>query len=52
MFLGLDAANQTLILKEIVHFGLKLVQGISTIQAKRDSNNEDALDLTPPVMPF
>ncbi len=28
MFLGLDAANQTSILKEIVHFGLKLVRYI------------------------
>jgi hypothetical protein len=52
MFLGLDAVDQTLILKEIPHFGLKLVQGISTIQAERDSNNEAALDLTLPVMLF
>jgi hypothetical protein len=52
MFLGLDAADQTLILKEIAHFGLKLVQGISAIQVERDSNNEAALDLAPPVMPF
>jgi hypothetical protein len=27
MFLGLDAADQMSIVKEIVHFGLKLVQG-------------------------
>jgi hypothetical protein len=52
MFLVLDAANQTLILKEIVHFGLKLVQGILAIQAECDSNNEAALDLALPVMPF
>jgi hypothetical protein len=31
MFLVLDAANQMSILKEIAHFGLKLVQGISAI---------------------
>jgi hypothetical protein len=31
MFLVLDAVNQTSILKEIAHFGLKLVQGISII---------------------
>jgi len=31
MFLGLDVADQTLILKEIAHFRLKLVQGISAI---------------------
>ena len=30
---SLDAANQMLILKEIAHFRLKLVQGISTIHA-------------------
>jgi hypothetical protein len=52
MFMGLDAANQTSILKEIAHFGLKLVQGILAIQAECDSNNEAALDLAPPVMPF
>jgi hypothetical protein len=52
MFLGLDAVDQTLILKEIAHFGLKLVQGILSIQAKRDSNNEATLDLAPPVMSF
>jgi hypothetical protein len=51
MFLGLDAADKTLILKEIAHFRLKLVQGILAIQAKRDSNNEAILDLAPPVMP-
>ncbi len=52
VFLGLDVANQTLILKEIAHFGLKLVQRISTIQAEHDSNNEAALNLAPLVMPF
>ncbi len=52
MFLGLDAADQTSILKEIVHFGLKLMQGISTIQAEHNSNNEAALNLAPPMMPF
>ncbi len=52
MFLVLDAANQTSILKEIVHFGLKLVQGISAIQVERDSNNEVVLDFTLLVMPF
>jgi len=52
MFLGLDAVDQTSILKEIVHFGLKLVQGISAIQAKRNSNNEAALHLAPPMMSF
>ncbi|KAH8941177.1 hypothetical protein BDL97_14G024200 [Sphagnum fallax] len=52
MFLVLDAANQTSILKEIAHFGLKLVQGISAIQAERNSNNEVALDFGIPVMPF
>ncbi len=52
MFLGLDATNQTLILKEIAHFGLKLVQGILAIQVEHDSNNEAALDLTPHVMLF
>ncbi len=52
MFLVLDAANQTSILKEIAHFGLKLVQGISAIQAERNSNNEAALDFDIPVMPF
>jgi hypothetical protein len=31
MFLGLDVANQMLILKEIAHFRLKLVQGILAI---------------------
>jgi len=31
MFLGLDVVDQTLILKEIAHFRLKLVQGISAI---------------------
>jgi len=52
MFLGLDATDQTLILKEIAHFKLKLVQGILVIQAKRDSNNKATLDLAPPVMSF
>ncbi len=52
MFLVLDATNKTSILKEIAHFKLKLVQGISAIQAERDSNNEVALDLALPVMPF
>jgi len=52
MFLGLDAADQMLILKEIAHFKLKLVQGISAIQAERDLNNEAALDFAPHVMPF
>lgn len=52
MFLGLDAVDQTLILKEIAHFRLKLMQGISAIQVERNSNNEAALDLTPPVMSF
>jgi hypothetical protein len=52
MFLVLDATNQTSILKEIAHFRLKLVQGILAIQAKRDPNNEAALNLTLPVMPF
>jgi hypothetical protein len=31
MFLGLDAVDQTSILKEIAHFRLKLVQGILVI---------------------
>jgi len=52
MFLGLDATDQTLILKEIAHFGLKLVQGILAIQAEHNSNNEVVLDLAPPVMSF
>ncbi len=52
MFLGLDAADQMLILKEIAHFRLKLVQGISTIQAERDLNNEVVFDFAPHVMPF
>ncbi len=52
MFLGLDATNQILILKEIVHFGLKLVQGILAIQVEHDSNNEAAFDLAPHVMSF
>jgi hypothetical protein len=34
MFLGLDAAVQTSILKEIAHFGLKLMQGISDVQVE------------------
>jgi len=52
MFLGFDAIDQTLILKEIAHFKLKLVQGISAIQSKRNSNNEVVFDFTPRVMPF
>ncbi len=52
MFLGLDAVDQTLILKEIAHFGLKLMQGILVIQVERNSNNEATLDLAPLVMPF
>jgi len=52
MFLVLDAANQTSILKEIAHFGLKLVQGISAIQVERNSNNEVAFDFGIPLMPF
>jgi hypothetical protein len=52
MIMGLDAVDQTSILKEIVHFGLKLVQGILTIHAERDLNNEVVLDLAPPMMPF
>ena len=31
MFVDLDATNQTLILKEIVHIRLKLLQGISVV---------------------
>jgi len=38
MFLGLDATDQMLIMKEIAHFKLKLVQGISAIQVERDLN--------------
>jgi len=52
MFMGLDAINQTLILKEIVHFELKLMQGISIIQVEHDSNNEAMFDLIPPMMSF
>jgi hypothetical protein len=52
MFLGLDVANQTSILKETAHFGLKLVQGISAIQAECNLNNEDVLDLILPMMLF
>ncbi len=52
MFLGLDAVDQTSILKEITHFGLKLVQGILAIQAEHNSDNEAALHLAPPVMSF
>ncbi len=52
MFLGLDTANQMLILKEITHFKLKLLQGISIVQAKHDSNNKVALDLAPHVISF
>jgi hypothetical protein len=51
-FKTLDAVDQTLILKEIVHFGLKPVQGISAVQAERDSNNEVVLDLALHVMSF
>jgi len=50
MFMGLDAADQMLILKEIAHFILKLMQGISVVQAERNSNNEVALNLVPPMM--
>jgi hypothetical protein len=49
MFLGLDAADQMLILKEIAHFELKLLQGTLVIQAERDLNNKD---LAPLVMPY
>ena len=52
MYMGLDAANQMLILKEIVHFRLKLVQSILVVHAKCNFNNEVALDLDPLVMPF
>jgi hypothetical protein len=52
MFLALDAVNQMSILKEIAHFELKLVQGISAIQAEHDLNNEVALDLALPMVPF
>jgi hypothetical protein len=48
----LDAANQTSILKEIAHFGLKIMQGILVIQAEHELNNEVALDLAPLVMLF
>jgi hypothetical protein len=41
-----------LILREITHFGLKLVQRTLAIQVEHNSNNEAALDLAPPVMPF
>ncbi|CAM6027259.1 unnamed protein product [Sphagnum balticum] len=47
-----NAVDQTSILKEIVHFRLKLVQGILAIQAERDSNNEATFDLAPLMMPF
>jgi hypothetical protein len=49
-FMGLDAADQMLILKEIAHFILKLMQGVSVVQAERNSNNELALNLVPHVM--
>jgi hypothetical protein len=52
MFLGLDATDQMLILKEITHCRLKLMQGISTIQAEHNSNNEAMLDFAAPVMSF
>jgi len=52
LFLGLDAADQTSIVKEIAHFWLKLMQGISAIQAERDSNNKATPDLALLVMPF
>ncbi len=52
MFLGLDVVDQTSILKEIAHFGLKLVQGILAIQAEHNSDNEAALHFAPPVMSF
>ena len=51
--IGLDAVDQMSILKEIVHFGLKLVQGISVVEAKRNLNDEVVLNLAPaPVMSF
>ncbi|CAM6012093.1 unnamed protein product [Sphagnum balticum] len=49
MFLGLDVADQMSILKEIAHFGLKLLQGTLVIQAERNLNNKD---LAPLVMPY
>jgi hypothetical protein len=48
--IGLDAVDQMLILKEIVHFGLKLVQGISVVEAKRKSNDEVVLNLAPALV--
>ena len=35
-----------------MHFRLKLVQSILVVHAKRNLNNEVALDLAPLVMPF
>lgn len=48
--IGLDAVDQASILKEIAHFGLKVVQGISLVQVERNSNNEARLNLAPLVM--
>ena len=48
--IGLDEVDQASILKEIVHFGLKVVQGISLVQVERNSNNEARLNLAPLVM--
>jgi len=48
--MGLDVADQMLILKEIAHFILKPMQGISVVQAERNSNNEVALNLVAPMM--
>jgi len=50
--LGLDAIDQTSILKEIAHFKLKLVPSISATQVERDLNNEATLDLAPLMMSF
>ena len=35
-----------------MHFGLKLLQGISALQVERDSNNEVVHNLAPLVMSF
>ena len=48
--IGLDEVDQASILKEIAHFGLKVVQGISLVQVERNSNNEARLNLAPLVM--
>jgi hypothetical protein len=50
MFMGLHGADQMLILKEIAHFVLKLMQGILVVQDERNSNNEVELNLVPPMM--